>query len=435
MKNKILFLALFIVIGIQAQSVDKVRIDSLFNTIENNQQDLGAVSIFKNGKEVYKRTFGEIDIAALKKTPNLKYNMGSVSKMVTASLIFKLMDQKKLNLDDKLSLFFPEIPNAKNITIQNLLGHTSGLQNFIIKKEDGSNWLINGEVSEKNILNEIIEQNIAFQPNEKVLYSNSAYYLLSKIIEKVHHSEYAKVLEQEIIKPLKLKDFASFHNVNYKDIIPSYQYDNGWKPVKDFYFGNVVGVGDIAATAFDMNVFIQNLFAGRIVSLKSLRQMLPKQDRFFGNGLINSSFGGNSLFGHHGDTYGSHSIVLYNPENNMAISLVLNGERMSKDDVVYALLQIIFKNKKSIKDRQIDEISSKLIEGSYISSDLPMTFKISTENQFLKAEVDDQPAFLLDRIGKNRFEFFAAGIVLEFDPVRKSMKLVQRGQEYGFLKK
>lgn len=432
MKQLLFFTLMVISLKLYSQNINTIRIDSLISSIEKNNQDLGSISIFKDGKEFYKRTFGETNLNSTKQIPNLKYHIGSVSKMITATLIFKLIDEKKISLDEKLYDYYPEIPNAKNISIQNLLSHKSGLGNYIVK--DSNNFWLQKPSTEKEILDEIIKQGIAFQPNQSVLYSNSAYYLLVKILEKKLQSSYGKLLEKRVIKPLKLQNFASFQNTNYNNIALSYIYDNYWKQTNDFYFRNVIGVGDIASTMYDTNMFITKLFSSKIISKSSLQKMIPEKANFFGNGLINSSFGGNILYGHHGDTYGSHSIVLYDPTNKIAISLVLNGEKLSKDDVVYYLLNIIYKNKRSLSERQITNIEVGEIQGLYKSTELPLQIKISIENNFLKADVLEQSSFPLDRISKNEFEYFAAGIKLEFNAPEKVMLLKQRGQTYKFIK-
>lgn len=429
MKNIILLIILFSIKG-YSQNINKLRIDSLITALEVNNQDIGSISIFKDNKEVYSRTFGETNIKTLQKTPDLKYHIGSVSKMITATLIFKLADENKISLNDTLFSFFPDIPNSKKITIKNLLEHTSGLQNFVIK-ENNSRWLTK-KVTQKEIIEEIIKQGVAFQPGEKVFYSNSAYYLLTKIVESKYNSSYSTILEEKIIKPFKLKNFASFHHHNYNNIALSYLYENGWKKTEDFYFENVIGVGDIASTMYDTNVFISQLFAGQIISKISLEKMVPVDGSFFGRGLIDLSFGGNILYGHYGDTYGSHSIVLFDIKNKTAISLVVNGERLSKDDFVYYLLNTIYKNKRKLSDRQIDGMHAELYTGTYSSVELPFKLKLSYGDQFLKAEVVGDSPFTLDKIGENKFEYFPAGIILEINPSEKQMIMIQRGQKYQF---
>lgn len=123
--------------------------------------------------------------------------------MVTAILILKLIENGKLKLDTKLSDFYPEITNSQKITIKNMLEHTSGLGNFAIR--DGTMWVID-KVSEQEILDEIKKQGVSFEPNEKVVYSNSAYILLRKIIEKKYRKDYHEIVQKEIVQPIGLKN-------------------------------------------------------------------------------------------------------------------------------------------------------------------------------------------------------------------------------------
>ena len=203
MKIKLLsFLMLFTSI-IYSQNIDINKIDDYINYIEKNNQDIGSLSIFKDGKEVYNRSFGQKNVTDLVFNKDTKYQIGSISKLFTATLIFQLIEKGKLNLNDKLSGFYPQIPNAEKITIKNLLEHSSGLGDYAIV-ENNPTWLTK-KVDEKTIIDEIIKQGVSFEPNEKTQYSNSGYYLLSRILEKKYNSNYYSILENNIIKPLKLK--------------------------------------------------------------------------------------------------------------------------------------------------------------------------------------------------------------------------------------
>src|SRR5690625_177003 len=117
-----------------AQKINTHKIDSFLTYIEQQNRDIGSVSIFQNGKEIYNRHFGQFDSTAFNK--NTKYYICSISKLFTATVILKLIEQGKLALNDKLSNFFPKIPNAKKITIKNLLEHSSGLGDYVAKEEN-----------------------------------------------------------------------------------------------------------------------------------------------------------------------------------------------------------------------------------------------------------------------------------------------------------
>src|SRR5690606_14254884 len=125
MKNQFYTLILFIsLVNIAySQSFNTRKIDAFIEYIEANERAIGNVSIFKNGKEIYQRKFGENEM----NRTNESYRIASVTKMITATLIFKLIEEEKLRLNDSLVNYFPEIKQSNKITIEQMLNHTSGL--------------------------------------------------------------------------------------------------------------------------------------------------------------------------------------------------------------------------------------------------------------------------------------------------------------------
>src|SRR3546814_7938517 len=93
MKFKILFFLLLVTISACSQTIDKKKIDDYISYIENNNRGIGSVSIFKDGKEVYNRSFGQKALENVVYDENTKYQIGSITKMVTATLIFRLIEK------------------------------------------------------------------------------------------------------------------------------------------------------------------------------------------------------------------------------------------------------------------------------------------------------------------------------------------------------
>lgn len=327
-----------------AQQRNLVKIDSLINLIESNNKGIGSISVFDNGKEIYNRSFGQKQLASVTYTDQTKYQIGSITKTITASLIFKLIEEKKLKLSDKLATFFPDIPNANIITIQNLLEHTSGLGSYVTKKEKSLETWLTEKASEKEIMDEIINQGVSFQPNEKVEYSNSAYYLLTKIVEKLFNKNYSSIVNNNITQPLHLKNFAPFTTSSH-DIFASYQYtDNHWKKIKDFDFSNVVGVGDIASTTKDLNLFLYNLFQYKILSKESVEKMKPDLNKkeTYGRGLVKIPFQEETFYGHTGLTYGTNSILVYNEKDRLGLAISMNGVNFKLKELLNGVLSILY---------------------------------------------------------------------------------------------
>jgi D-alanyl-D-alanine carboxypeptidase len=336
---KLIASLLFISGNLFSQEIDKEKFDNYINYIESNNGGIGSVYIFKDGKEVYNRSFGQRKLINVNYNEDTKYQIASVTKMITAILIFKLVEDGRLNLETKLSDFYPEIPNSKKITIKNLLEHTSGLGNFAIR--NGAIWVME-KASEEDIFEEIKKQGVSFEPNEKVVYSNSAYILLRMILEKKYNKEYHKIVIQKITKPLNLKNFASIKS-NPTNTFKSYKFIENWSEIKDIEYTNVIGVGDIASTTKDLNIVITSLFEYKILKKETLELMKPiigKED--WGRGLALFKYDENLFFGHSGDVLGSHSRLIYNPKDKIAIAYCTNGERIPSNILIENLVSILY---------------------------------------------------------------------------------------------
>lgn len=315
------------------------KIDDFISYLEKNNALAGEISIFKDGKEIYAKNFGEKNLPDFKSTNKL-FQIGSISKTMTAIMIFKLIEKKQLNLTDKLSLFFPHIPGSDKITISQLLNHSAGLGDYVQGKND-ARWLTK-EATEQQIIERIIEQGLLFDPGSNQQYSNSGYYLLSKILEKISKKSYAENLNESIIKPLQLKQF---HTAVQKpaNVYKPYSYNTKWNLINDFDFNNVVGVGDIATTPNNLNIIINSIFDRKLVSEESLKMMIPDENRF-GRGLAIVPFHSKIFVGHSGGTYGTNSLMIYNGEDNLSISYSLNADRLgiAGNEFAVAILSFLY---------------------------------------------------------------------------------------------
>lgn len=314
------------------------KLDDFINHVEDNNGGIGSLSIFKGGREVYARSFGQQNLPGVAHDGNSKYQIASVTKMVTATLAFKLIEDGRLHLDDRLYDFYPDMPSAQKITIRNLLEHSSGLGNFAIK--DGSLWVLD-PLGQSEILEEIKRQGATFEPSEHIAYSNSAYFLLRMILEKVHGRGYHEIVAQEIAAPLGLENFASFES-HPSNVFKSYAFKDQWGEIKDVDYSNVIGVGDIASTTRDLNTLITSLFQYRILRRDTVEQMQPDVGKGWGMGLAEFTYGEERFLGHGGDVLGSHSRVIYNPKDDVAIAYSTNGERIPTNVFLEAIVATVY---------------------------------------------------------------------------------------------
>lgn len=418
-----------------AQTIRTQRLDSLFDHLEQYKQSIGNISIFKNGKEVYNRSFGQRHIANLSFDEHTSYQIGSVTKLATSILLWKMVEQGKLSLDESLSTYFPDIPNAHKITLSQILSHNSGLGNYV---NNGTTemWMMEKTPAD-SIMDFIHNEKPLFEPGAGLQYSNSGFYLLTKIIEKLYKKPYGQIIEEEIAKPLKLKDFKSFDNYN-DNHFSSYVHIKDWEDVPDFYFQNIIGVGDILATPRDLNRFLEGIFAGKLVKKETVEKMKgDKANGRFGKGFMYIPYNENIFLGHAGDTRGTHTLAGYNVKDRIAFSIAINGQRFERNSVYIASLSTIYEDKLDLPDFEINVInlSSQQLEqyeGLYFSDEDPLKINIFQKEGELYGQSEGQEAFPLTCYKEDKFMFDGAQIYMNFTPDQNSMFYKQGPAKINF---
>lgn len=419
-----------------AQNIDTKNLDLYFETLANNQKFMGSVAISKDNKLVYKKAVGFKNMES-KTVANVdtQYKIGSISKTFTAVLIFKAIEQKKLTLDAKLSSYFPTIKNAEKITIKNLLNHTSGIYS-ITNEEDYLSWNTR-KLSEKEMVAKISSFESEFEPNAKNDYSNSNYILLSYILEKVYQKNYGEILENQITKPLQLKETYFGENLKMKSqVAQSYSFDKSWKLETDTDFSVPMGAGGIVSTPNDLVQFINALTSGKIITKESFAEMITFSNRY-GLGIFEIPFENHKGVGHDGAIDGFKSMVTAFPENKISYAIISNGSNYNMGLVSETILNSIFNNKIEIPEFKTitftDEELNRFV-GTYSGESLPLKITISKDGLQLSAQATGQSAFPLEAQEKNVFVFDKAGIKLTFDAEKQSMILHQGGREFELKK-
>ena len=419
--------------GISKNGINTTKIDDFLNYISQNKQGIGSITIFQNGKEIYQKSFGQDQLQNVKWDENTGYQIGSISKLVTAVMLMQLEEKGKLKLDEKLSKYYPEIPNANKITLEHLMNHTSGLGDY------AGPWLFGKTVGDKAILDTIKKHGVEFQPGEKERYSNSGYYLLSRILEKVAKKPYNVLLKENITSKANMKNTFSVLD-NQKNIFKSYENTTGkWTEVEDFDFRNCIGLGDITSTTYDMNLFINALFDHKFVKKETLDKMLPKSGKPFGLGVMTVPFYNQISYGHGGDTAGTHSIVSYSPTEKYSISTIINGEKLAHGKIFLGIINLVYDQEyeypKFTELKKVSEKELQKYEGIYYSKDLKVDFKIFIKDENLFAQLADQPSFPLEYAEGDQFKNDNIGVEIAFAPEKKQLNLIQNGNNLVFIKK
>ncbi|MGH9630496.1 MAG: serine hydrolase domain-containing protein [Bryobacteraceae bacterium] len=165
-----ILLPLFLVTAGYAQTLDKAKLDQLFDRLLENNEGMGSLTLAKDGNVLYSRSFGYSQINGTEKkllTAETKYRIASITKTYTAVMIFQLVEEKKLRLTDTLDRFFPQIPNAARITIEHILAHRSGIHNL----EADDSWAKQHR-TQAEVVARIAQGQPDFEPDAQHKYSN-----------------------------------------------------------------------------------------------------------------------------------------------------------------------------------------------------------------------------------------------------------------------
>ena len=287
MKQLITFIALYATLFTFGQNRIH-EIDNLLNSLYAKGQLNGNFLIAEKGQVLYKKSFGLANEET--KQPlneNSVFEIASVTKQFTAMAIMILHEKGKLNLNDNLSKFIPELSFYKGITIRHLLNHTSGLPDYMELFEkvfDSSKIATNKDVI--SIFAQL-QPKVLFAPNSKQEYCNTGYALLASIIERASGESYPDFLQKAIFKPLEMTNsFVYKRRLAPKKIDNyafGYVYDESSKKyvlpddVKETKFvimlDGVVGDGGVNSTINDLLKWDRALYSNKLLSKKGVDEM------------------------------------------------------------------------------------------------------------------------------------------------------------------
>ncbi|WP_212005176.1 serine hydrolase [Chitinophaga sp. HK235] len=419
-----------------SQNFNRQRLDSLFNILEEKDKYMGSIAISQNGQPLYTRAIGYSDIESSQKADTkTRYKIGSISKMFTASLILKAVEENKLSLDQTIDKYYPQIPNANKITITQLLRHRSGIHNFT---DDKAYLTYNTQAkSEKEMMAIIAGAKSDFEPDTQSEYSNSNYVILSYILEKLYGKSYADILKTKITTPAGLTSTYSGGKTDLKkNESYSYKFNDKWTKETETDPSIPLGAGAIMSTPTDLTVFIEKLFAGKIVSERSLDSM-KTIDGKYGMGMFKLPYFEKYCYGHTGGIDGFQSVLVYFPAEKLSVAITSNGLIYANNDILLCALSCYFNKPFDIPTFKTIALNPEALDqfsGNYASTQIPLKLQITKAGNKLYGQATGQSSFPLDAISANTFQFEKAGIVIEFNTEKKQLTLKQRGQVFLFTK-
>jgi CubicO group peptidase (beta-lactamase class C family) len=418
--NRLLLAILLILIGQFTFGQDRInKLDSLLATMHSNENLNGNILIAEKGKVIYKKSFGNAnEYTKQKLNENSIFELASCSKQFTAMAIMILKEKGKLNLDDSISKFIPELANYKNITLRNLLNHTGGLPDYMDLMDslfDKSKIATNKDII---ALFSKVQPKILFEPNTKYEYSNTGYALLASIIEKVSGQTYADFLQNNIFKPLKMtKSFVYTRRLApkkidnyafgyiYSDSLKKYILPDDLNETNSvIWLDGIVGDGCVNSTINDLLKWDRALYTNKLLSKNGTKELFDvatlndKSKTKYGFGWViddNADFG--KIVSHGGGWPGYVTYIERHITNDKTIIILQNHDNVS---VPFKSIRSILYNRPLPPTKIRTEIKLPVEQlqnyiGTYeVDKDFKLKIKLKNDRLFVQATgQNDLPIF------------------------------------------
>ena len=415
------------------QTVEK-KLDAYFNALDGHF--MGSIVVQQDGKTIYQRSMGWADLEnQIPATAETQYRIGSVSKTFTAVLVMKAAAEGRLSLSDSIAKYFPDakIPNAEQITIDQLLQHRSGLVDITTDKPYEYYTYFTTPQTRQQILERVAAAGTNFQPDSEYRYCNTGYNLLGYILEDVWGKPYAEIINDQIVSLLDLR------HTRYSEAIDpqrgdarSYTLLDSWQVQPETDASVAIGAGALASTPADLARFGEAL-VGDVFGDNIFEQMKQVKDAY-GRGLVQFIYGDLIGYGHAGliDGFSSKLVVF----DNVTIAYCSNGTDYDANLIIPAVLDAL--NGKTIEipdfDRYVQLTPEQLASyaGTYKCDALSMEVTVSVAGSRLSVQAIGQQSFPLDAVSADQFENAIVGIAITFAPDRKTVILKRAGQEFEF---
>lgn len=295
-------------------------------------------------------------------TPETLFGIGSITKTFVAALVLDLAEEDLLSVDDKLSRWLPDYPRAEQITLRQLLNHTSGVPNFTESERFGRaqlERLFTRWTPERTLT---FAQGSDFDPGASWHYSNTNYILLGLVVETATGSTVAEELRRRILDPIELdslllqgvrqpvggrwaRAYGDFDQDGERDAAPS-----GVTLVPSPSAATAAwAAGAMVGTAADVARWGEALFSGRVLEPRSLREMqtvvssgASDYGLGVGKGVAPS---GHEMWGHSGEIGGYRAEMWHIPELGVTLATLWNDSTTEDDLIGQALFQLVLEQR------------------------------------------------------------------------------------------
>lgn len=376
-----LLLTTILTYGQQISKTDELFVDSVMNSYFNTSGPGAVILIAKKGKPVLKKAYGLANIELnVTNKPEYLFNIGSMSKQFTAICILKLAQEGKLSLQDNIKKYLTDYnTHGRNITIENLLYHTSGIINYSDKDDFFPKSVT--DISKEDLKKSFMNDSLFFEPNSNWSYCNSGYVLAGLIVEKISGKSLTEFLTDNIFKPAEMNNtFVGNDDSVFVNMVSGYDNVTGlentlqskYKPAQYMSWTFSYGAGGIVSNVDDLLKYNNALLSGKIIKKEWLDKAwssitLPNgKSTNYGLGWAVGTYQGLEFVAHGGGLNGFRSYGVLFPNEQVYVAVLSNTS--AKTPVTYASViafKIAGKPLPNLKNNSLDKIILDEYKGVY----------------------------------------------------------------------
>ncbi len=337
---------------IQAQSVNTLdasvreRIDRIAGQVlEQTGVPSASIAVVQHGTLVYTHAYGKAQLQPpVQATSEMRYSIGSISKQFTAAAILMLQEEGKLSLDDAVGKYIPGLTQGDQVTIRQLLSHTSGYQDYW--PEDYVMTTMKPAVTAQQIMDRWGKKALDFEPGTQWQYSNTNFVIAGAIVEKVSGEPYFQFLTEHIFRPLNMTSVwnSDQAKLTQADATPYYRHALGpLRVAPKEGLGWMFAAGELAMTPHDLALWDASLIARSVLKPESYQQMFTEvklangKGTHYGLGVEVGDLSGHRMIEHSGEVSGFVSDNLVFVDDGAAIAVLTNQDAVNAAQTIARL--------------------------------------------------------------------------------------------------
>ena len=330
-----------------AQDLPATKIDDYIRAEMQSQQIPGvALAVVKDGNVVLARGYGFANVEhQVPVKPETIFQSGSTGKQFTATAVMMLVEEGKLSLEDKITKYFTDAPEAwRDITVRHMLTHTSGMADY------PPDFDMRRDYTENDLFQRLKTIPLAFQPGEKWTYSNIAYVMLGILIHKVSGKFYGDFLQERVFKRLGM---STARIISEADIVPNraagYRLVNGQLKNQGWVSPslNTTADGALYMTIYDMAKWDAALYTEKLLRRTTLEQMWTPvklnngTTHPYGFGWMLGEVRGHRIIEHSGSWQGFKAQITRYVDDKLTVIVFANQIRANQTELAHGVAAII----------------------------------------------------------------------------------------------